>query len=79
MLLCLCVTMQALGAPITLWEPHGNDDLLGASILEGFSIPADLLTVVVSAPEWVAFDHLSFVRSAVVLHDVFHPPYSVFL
>jgi len=39
MLLCFCVMMQMLGVPVTLLNPVASTDALGASVLEGFSVP----------------------------------------
>lgn len=38
-LLCLCVFMQVLGAPTSLWNLELEEDVLESSILEALSIP----------------------------------------
>lgn len=38
-LLCVCVVLQMLGAPVTLLAPDAASDTLSGSVLEGFSVP----------------------------------------
>jgi hypothetical protein len=60
-LLCLCVVVQMLGVPATLLSPDGASDLLGASVLEGFSILPSVIDMVPSneAETASASDHRS--------------------
>ena len=39
-LLCLCVTMQMLGAPISLWDIDDSFNKSESSASEGFSVPS---------------------------------------
>ncbi len=74
LLFCACVLMQALGAPITLWNPSWSGDTLQTSVLEGFSIPPsiDPLWLVLQADALPAV----VVHGRLLLRDLslFHPP-----
>ena len=72
-LLCLCVGMQMLGAPVAMWDPWEESDTLenpDFSILP--SIPrlnlSNLLMTLDITPENL--------YKVLLLHSVFHPPKS---
>ena len=72
--LCLCLAMQMLGVPATLWDTHDGGDTFGASVLEGFSLPTALQpppTPFLSSS--VAISSVHHV-SAVPIHQLFQPP-----
>lgn len=72
--LCLCVTMQVLGAPVTLWFPSMTPDTVSASILEGFSIPPSLPQLDASSSGMLAHELTPCRRVSLVDHSLFHPP-----
>ena len=72
--LCLCVMAQMLGVPATLLSPADSPDLLGSSVLEGFSIlppPPDmsLPATSVAASSFSSLSHVPVLASV-----LFHPP-----
>lgn len=74
LLLCMCVLMQMLGAPATLLNPALSFDILGSSVLEGFSLPSTLFpptpfNEVFAFTEKPSSLHLPIAGSA-----LFHPP-----
>ena len=75
-LLCLCVAMQILGAPISLWDIHQSVDLLESSPLEELSLPS-------AAPELSVSRYRKFYSPSPPLEyailfaqSFFHPPLS---
>ena len=73
-MLCLCVAMQVLGAPITLWAPQLSEDVLGASILEGVSIPPSPPMIHTSLVNTSLPDPGDTLRSSLLARNAFHPP-----
>ncbi len=73
-LLCLCVLMQVLGAPVTLWSPSITQDTLGASILEGFSIPPSLPRLDATSSGILADELILCRRVSLFERSLFHPP-----
>lgn len=72
--LCVCVIMQMLGVPVTLLSPVLTLDTLGASVLEGFSVPSTSFRLDPSIEFLQVADiqfplHVSLLPSA-----FFHPP-----
>ena len=67
-------SMQALGAPITLWNPQTDGDTFTASVLEGFSIPPALSIVI--RPQSSPLQDFSPYRlqSAPLIDSLFRPP-----
>jgi len=74
MLLCLCVVVHFLGAPVTLMNPIEVADTMAASVLEGFSVPQtvpqltllfETIRVAVAQPSM----HVPVLTSV-----LFHPP-----
>jgi hypothetical protein len=66
--------MQMLGVPVTLLDPSANPDALGASVLEGFSIPPALLSISrlsIRVP-YVMRSHSA--QLPVLSSSLFHPP-----
>ena len=76
MLLCFCVFMQMLGAPMTLWDFDLELDAANTPFLEGYSLP----TVVSHAQpsRTVAFvdDASETLRYFLHAHSLFRPPNS---
>jgi hypothetical protein len=75
-LLCLCIAMQILGAPISLWDIHQSVDLAESSPLEELSLPS-------AAPELSVSRYRKFYAPSPPLeYDIllaqsfFHPPLS---
>jgi hypothetical protein len=75
-LLCLCIAMQILGAPISLWDIHQSVDLAESSPLEELSLPS-------TAPELSVARYRKFYAPSPPLeYDIllaqsfFHPPLS---
>lgn len=73
-LLCLCVLFQMLGVPATLLSPADAADALGASVLEGFSLPPSLPQLAFQANTWLFVDAHPLVHVPVLASAPFHPP-----
>lgn len=72
--LCLCVLMQMLGTPTTMWNPGCSVDGLHVVIVEGLSIPP---TVTTPCQTFIgALPPDRSMKSPVPLLDrsLFHPP-----
>lgn len=67
-MLCLCVTMQVLGAPITLWAPQLSVDVLGASI------PPSPPMIHTSLTNTCLPGRGDTLRSPLLARNAFHPP-----
>lgn len=74
MLLCLCVLLQMLGVPGTLLKPVDMSDALGASVLEGFSVPPTLLQLAPSSEFVLLADVHPLVHGPILAFALFHPP-----
>ncbi len=72
--LCLCVLAQMLGVPTTLLSPAGSADLLGSSVLEGFSMLPQVPEALVAATFVAVWSFLSAMHVPVIAAAVFHPP-----
>ena len=73
-LLCLCILMQSLGVPITLWNPSWGDEALQTSVLEGFSMISSVLNPW-SMKSGLCLDQPSGRRLVTLLdRSLFHPP-----
>jgi len=72
--LCLCVLMQMLGAPVTLLGPAVAADTLGASVLEGFSVPPAVPQLTTSCERIPVTDAHPPVHVPVLASTLFHPP-----
>lgn len=72
--LCICVIAQMLGVPTTLLNPAGSADLLGSSVLEGFSVLPQVLEVLLAATFVAVCSFLSAMHVPVIAAAVFHPP-----
>lgn len=55
-LLCVALVMQVLGASTSLWTVTFVSDPLGASLLEGLSIPAASITLAIAVSQIVSVD-----------------------
>ncbi len=74
LLLCLCVLMQMLGVPISLWSPADMADVYGASILEGYAVPP-LLPESSQPQRGVPLREQDDASRVPLLdHSLFHPP-----
>ena len=74
MLLSLCVLLQMLGVPATLLTQGDPTDPLGASVLEGLSIPPSLLRLTLLVETRPLAEVLSLLRVPVLAFAAFHPP-----
>ncbi len=73
-LLCLCVLMQVLGDPTTLWNPGSSPDLYGASVFTGYTIPP-LLTLQSDSHAYTRrVNQEETARLSIFDHSLFHPP-----
>ena len=72
--ICLCVVMQMLGTTMTLWDLEFQLDPVNAPLLEGFSLPADVLDPL--PPGAFAFLSYSAQDTQAILQDrmFFRPP-----
>ena len=72
--LCICVIMQMLGVPVTLLSPVLTLDTLGASVLEGFSVPSTSLRLDPSIEFLQVADILFPLHVSLLPSVFFHPP-----
>jgi len=72
--LCICVIAQMLGVPTTLLSPAGSADLLGSSVLEGFSVLPQVPEALVAVTFVAVWSFLSAMHVPVMASAVFHPP-----
>jgi len=63
-----------LGTPATLLNPGSLPDPLGASILEGFSVPPSLIRLVPSLEVSVVTETPLFLHVPILASVLFHPP-----
>jgi hypothetical protein len=74
--LCVCVGMQVLGVPMTLWDPQFDLESSAASSLQDVSIPETIL-IITGLLQYTAVPESSCVVQFVALsHSLFHPPVS---
>ena len=74
LVLCLCVIMQMLGAPVTLLSAGDSSDEFSGSVLEGFAVPQKLSPMTL-APESIPVSEWSRSTHLLVLDsERFHPP-----
>lgn len=76
MLLCVCITIQMLGVSATLLDPAKTFDALGASVLEGFSLPPSLPLLSPSSQSVPLADRLPLIHVPLLASALFHPPLS---
>jgi hypothetical protein len=74
MFLCVCVILQMLGAPITLLNPSLASDTLGASVLEGFSVPSTFPQLAFSPESVLVSEFRPSVSAPVQTSSLFHRP-----
>lgn len=74
LLLCLCVVLQMLGVPVTLLSPSVTSDILGASVLEGFSLPPTLPELALLADSVLVREVHPIVHVPLLASALFHPP-----
>lgn len=72
--LCLCVLAQMLGVPATLLNPASSADLLGSSVLEGFSVLPLIPELLVAATSVVVWRFVFSMHVPVMAATLFHPP-----
>jgi hypothetical protein len=75
-LLCLCVAMQILGAPISLWNIHQSVDLEESSPLEELSLPSAALELSVSQYRKFYSPSPPLEHGILLAQSFFHPPLS---
>ncbi len=74
LLLCVGIMAQMLGAPVTLLNPAGSGNALGASLLEGFSVPPTLPHVMLSSESVPVIERHPFGQVSGLVTVPFHPP-----
>ena len=72
--LCLSIVLQMLGAPGTLLTPTLSSDLLGSTILEGFSIPPSPIPFMPPAQPLLIRHPLVVPHVPLLSSMPFHPP-----
>lgn len=72
--LCVCVIMQMLGAPTTMWNPECTVDGLHGVVIEGLSIPPTVTTVCRTSGRALASDRPLERPSPLLDRSLFHPP-----
>ena len=73
-LLCCCIVLQVLGTPISLWNVLGSEDLVQASLLEGFSTPSHQPTFSVSSGKYFHPTPAPVTHETLLVTPIFHPP-----
>jgi len=73
-LLCLCIVVQMLGAPMTLLVLEVAADAPAVSASEGFSIPSSLSQLTPSVDMVLATDEQPSTHVLVLASKLFHPP-----
>jgi hypothetical protein len=74
LVLCICVTMQMLGVPGTLLNPALSSDILGSSVLEGFSVPSTLLQLTPLKETFAVTEKPLSLHLPILASVLFHPP-----
>lgn len=74
LLLCLCVFLQVLGAPVTLLNPVEAADTLATSVSEGFSLPSSLPVPAIAVSALSVADVPPSVHVPILASALFHPP-----
>ena len=74
LVLCLCVVMQMLGAPVTLLSAGDISDEFSGSVLEGFSLPQALPPLTLSSESISAVELPQSAHLFVLASQQFHPP-----
>jgi hypothetical protein len=74
-LLCLCVLMQMLGVPATLWDPGDSFDIV-ESVLEGWSIHAQYTLLPPGSRFRPIPDTRLMLRGPILAGALFRPPLS---
>lgn len=74
LVLCICVIMQMLGAPVTLLSAGDISDDLSGPVLEGFSVPPTRYQPAVFSESTLVGDILPFVNVWAFVSAPFHPP-----
>lgn len=66
--------MQMLGSPVTLLSPGLSFDILGESVLEGFSVPSTAPQLTPSSETVLVTDDSPSVHVPILASVMFHPP-----
>ena len=74
--ICLCVVMFMLGSTMTLWTMQFALDQTDNALLEGFSLPTTVSTVVPSMPVMPSPELSSSVKGDVNEPSLLRPPIS---
>jgi hypothetical protein len=74
LVLCMCIAMQVLGAPIMLWDPQSEVDRFGGAVSEGFSIPAAVFIISHQQPYRLQDESPHLVQSTAFAESLFRPP-----
>lgn len=72
--LCICLFLQVLGVPASLLNPSVSNDPVGASVLEGFSVPSMLVQLNIWPEKAYRRDSLLSLHVLERASDIFHPP-----
>jgi len=73
-LLCCCIVLQVLGTPISVWNVLGSEDLVQASLLEGFSTPSHQPTFSASSGQQYHSTPAPVTHEILLATPIFHPP-----
>lgn len=73
-LLCVSITLQILGSPLSFWHPDGSSDLIESSLLEGLAIISSTPIVSPVFQGVFAFEAPSPTYQFTTQHQCFHPP-----
>lgn len=75
-LLCFCVTMQILGAPVSFWDMDETEDLVESSLQEGVSLPSTAQELSVSRYRKFYSPSPPLKYDILLAQSLFHPPLS---
>jgi len=77
-LLCFCVTMQILGAPVSFWDMDMNEteDLVESSLEEECALPSLGIATSVSPHRSLYSPFPPLDQGILLAHSLFHPPLS---
>ena len=75
-LLCFCVTMQILGAPVSFWDMNETENLVESSLQEECALPSLGIAISVSIHRSLYSPSPPLEYDILLAQSLFHPPLS---